>query len=67
MQKIVIGGEDLTKGNIHKESAQDMYTFQLLKEGAAFRLPPLITFSGRLLTFPLTAFEEYSPSINLPV
>ena len=34
MQKIVIGGEDLTKGTILKESAQDMYTFQLSKEGA---------------------------------
>lgn len=33
MQKIVIGGEDLTKGTILKESAQDMYTFQYQRRG----------------------------------
>ena len=63
MQKIVIGGEDLTKGTILKESAQDMYTFQLSKEGAGFRLPQLITCRERLLTFHITVFEEHSLSI----
>ena len=67
MQKIVIGGEDLTKGTLLKESAQDMYTFQLSKEGAGFRLPQLITCGERLLTFHVTVFEEHSVSMNLLV